>query len=171
MMVATTVVSTQFAMTSHAGLFKIDFGSAENDRIPLDADGNPTMAPAPLKDWDVIGTWTFADPHGTGAPDGDGTTAIWKLKDFSKDADNDVTMTVMDNKALAEKINPDNPPYALGQIHNNPTKEGLGVGYDGVFVPAIVKDDYMYRNPDTAGAETLMRFAGLTPGFYNVTAY
>jgi hypothetical protein len=38
-------------------------------------------------------------------------------------------------------------------------------------VPAIVKDDYNYRLPDTAGTEVLMRFAGLNPGAYNVTVF
>jgi hypothetical protein len=38
-------------------------------------------------------------------------------------------------------------------------------------VPAIVKDDYLYRNPDTAGSEVLMRFANLNPGTYNVTVF
>src|SRR5436309_6061245 len=59
----------------------------------------------------------------------------------------------------------------LGQTANNPTKEGLAAVYDGVLVPAIVKDDYLYRSPDTAGTEVLMRFANLNPGTYNVTVF
>lgn len=169
---AIATVNSQFAVRSYGGLFKLDFGQLENEREIVDIDGFPTGEfPKPLTDWDVIGTWTFEDPHGTGVPDGDGTSATWKLKDFSGDGDSDVTLTIMDNKALAEKLSPDSPPYALGQIHNNPTKEGLTVAYDGVVVPAIVKDDYNYRNPDTAGSELLMRFAGLNPGRYNVTVF
>jgi len=59
----------------------------------------------------------------------------------------------------------------LGQTANNPTKEGASAVYDGVLVPAIVKDDYLYQSPDTAGTEVLMRFAGLNPGTYNVTVF
>ena len=59
----------------------------------------------------------------------------------------------------------------LGQTANNPTKEGLAAVYDEVLVPAVVKDDYLYRNPDTAGSEVLMRFANLNPGTYNVTVF
>jgi hypothetical protein len=43
--------------------------------------------------------------------------------------------------------------------------------YDGILVPAAVKDDYLYRNPDTDGSEILMRFAGLNPGKYKVTVF
>ena len=78
---------------------------------------------------------------------------------------------MLDNTALAEQLNPDSPPYMLGQTANNPTKDGFEALYDGVVVPAIVKDDYLYRNPDTAGTEVLMRFANLNPGTYNVTVF
>ena len=58
-----------------------------------------------------------------------------------------------------------------GQTANNPTKEGIDVVYDGVRVPFIVKDDYLYRLPDAAGSESLMRIANLDPGTYNVTVF
>jgi len=168
-------------ISTSKGLFKIDFGQFENERVPTDADGNPTgSAPDPLKDWNVIPTWTFADPNGNvvegsasikGTANAEGTEVTWHLSDFSKDANTNVTMTIMDNKTLSESINPDTPPYALGQTANNPTKEAYEAVYDGVVVPPVVKDDYIYRNPDTAGTELLMRFAGLNPGTYNVTVF
>lgn len=170
------------------GLFKIDFGQLENERVPkgadgndqVDPDGNPIGAPAALKDWNVIPTWTYTDPNANvtdgsasikGTANADNTEVTWKLTDFSKDGNKNVTMTILDNKALAEAISPDGPPYMQGQTANNPTKEGIAVVYDGVLVPAVVKDDYLYRNPDTAGTESLMRFAGLNPGKYNVTVF
>jgi hypothetical protein len=170
------------------GLFKVDFGQSENERKPTLADGSPQLdadgievgAPEPLKDWNVIPTWTFDDPNanvvdGTssvkGTANAAGTEVTWKLTDFSKDGNKNVTMTILDNKALSESISSDNPPYMKGQIANNPTKEGIAVLYDGVLVPASVKDDYIYRNPDTAGTEGLFRFAGLKPGKYNVTVF
>src|SRR6266404_8036521 len=97
MAVAATIaaISSQFAVPSHAGLFKIDFGQLENERIPTDADGNPTGdAPAALKDWNVIPTWTFADPNAmvvagsasvAGTANADATAVTWKLTDFSAD--------------------------------------------------------------------------------------
>lgn len=162
--VLVAVIVCQLATPSRAGLFKIDFGHLENEREIVDAEGNPTgKFPDPLKDWNVIGTWTFGD-----FADGN---AVWKLTDFSTGGDNDVTLTIMDNRALAEKVNADSPPYSQGMTANNPTKEGVAAVYDGVIVPAIVKDDYLYRNPDTAGTEMLFRFANLNPGVYNVTMF
>ena len=35
----------------------------------------------------------------------------------------------------------------------------------------MVKDDYLYRNPDTAGTEMLFQVANLDPGTYNVTLF
>jgi len=162
-------------------LFKIDFGQLENEKEIVDADGNPTGTfPEPLKDWNVIPTWTFTDPNANvitnsasvvGTANADSTEVTWKLTDFSKDANKNVTMTMLDNKALAEQLTPDAPPYMLGQTANNPVPSLLDVVYDGVLVPAVVKDDYLYRNPDTAGTEVLMRFASLNPGTYNVTVF
>ncbi|MFM8879381.1 MAG: hypothetical protein ACKOKG_09660 [Verrucomicrobiota bacterium] len=165
------------------GLFKIDFGQLENERVPKittankDQAGEDASAPAPLADWNVIPTWTFADPNANvtdgsgsikGTANGDGTEVTWKLTDFSKDQNKNVTVTMLNNVALdTEK----SFPPALGQTANNPTKEGIAVMYDGILVPAAVKDDYLYRNPDTDGSEILMRFAGLNPGKYNVTVF
>src|SRR5688572_18929049 len=157
--IAIAAVNSQFAVRSYASLFKIDFGQLENEREIVDVDGNPTGTfPEVLKDWDVIATWTFADPNANvvdgsasikGTANADATEVTWKLKDFSTDGDSDVTMTIIDNKTLAEQLNPETPPYATGQTANNPTKEGLAAVYDGVLVPAVVKDDYNYRTPDT----------------------
>ncbi len=178
----------QTSLTTQAGLFKIDFGSLENERAPVDASDNPLtdangipLGPQPLLlDWNVIPNWTFADPNANVAPDSasvlgvasaDGTSVTWKLKDVSVTPNNNVTLTMLDNRTLAEKLSSDAPPYMLGQTGNNPTKEGRDVVYDGVRVPGIVKDDYLYRNPDTDGSETLMRIANLDPGTYNVTVF
>jgi len=181
--VAIAAFNSQFADRSYAGLFKIDFGQLENEREIVDADGNPTGTfPEVLTNWNVIATWTFVDPNAfvtngsasvLGTTNATGTEVTWKLTDFSKDANTNVTMTMFDNKALAEQIaaDPSAPPYMQGQTANNPTKEGLAVVYDGILVPAVVKDDYLYRLPDTAGTEVLMRFANLNPGFYNVTVF
>jgi hypothetical protein len=179
--VAIAAVNSQFAVRSYAGLFKIDFGHFENEREILDIDGNPTGTfPEPLTNWSVIPTWTFLEPAANvtagsaslvGTANAAGTEVTWQLKDFSTDSDNDVTLTMLDNKALAEQLNPESPPYMLGQTANNPGPLNLAAVYDGVLVPAIVKDDYLYRNPDTAGSEVLMRFANLNPGYYNVTVF
>jgi len=178
----------QTSPTTQAGLFKIDFGSLENERAPVDVENNPLadangipIGPPPvLIDWNVIPTWTFADPNAnvtpgsasvSGVASADGTSVTWKLKDVSVTPNNNVTLTMLDNRTLAEKLSSEAPPYMLGQTANNPTKEGRDVMYDGVRVPGIVKDDYLYRNPDTDGSETLMRIANLDPGTYNVTVF
>ena len=120
----------QTSLTTQAGLFKIDFGSLENERAPVDAsdipltdaNGIPIGPPPVLLDWNVIPTWTFADPNANVTPDSASVLGV-----ASADG-NSVTWM-----------------------------------YDGVRVPGIVKDDYMYRNPDTDGSETLMRIANLDP--------
>lgn len=182
---ALLAVATQPA---EAALFKIDFGQLENERSPKDAEGNPLLKadgtevgpPGALIDWVVIPTWTFADPNANVAPDSasitgvasaDGTSVTWKLEDISSNPNNNVTLTIFDNKTLAEKLTPDAPAYMLGMTANNPTKEGREVVYDGVRVPFVVKDDYLYRAPDAAGSESLMRIANLDPGTYNVTVF
>lgn len=188
MLAAVLALNAETAVRSHAGLFKIDFGHMENERAPRDAENNPILdsngnevgPPAALLDWVVIPTWTFADPNANvldgsasvkGTPSADGTAVTWKLKDISSTPSDKVTITIFDNKTLAESLSADAPPYMLGMTANNPTKEGREVVYDGVRVPGIVKDDYLYRNPDAAGSETLMRIANLDPGTYNVTVF
>lgn len=138
-----------FESQSRAGLFKVDLAANQND-----ADS------VVLADWDTVGNWTFAD-----FPDG---IAKWKLTDFSSSGDSDVTLTIMDNEDLSATMGWSAP---AGMTGNNPTHEGVDVVYDGVKVPYTVKDDYLYRNPDTAGSELLFRFANLNPGRYNVTVF
>src|SRR5437870_8483280 len=118
MLLAVTIaaVNSQFAVRSYAGLFKIDFGQLENEREILDADGNPTgMFPATLTNWNVIPTWTFSEPNLNvatnsasivGTANAAGTEVTWKLTDFSKDTNKNVTLTMLDNTALAEQVNP-----------------------------------------------------------------
>lgn len=165
-------------ITTSNGLFKLDFGHLENDKEILDAEGVGTGTyPPNFGDWVVIPTWTYADPNTNVRPDSDsatgvanaeGTEVTWKLIDASKDKNKDVTVTILDNVALTASLNLDPP---TGQTANNPRPALVDVVYDGVVVPAAVKDDYLYRAPDTAGTEVLMRFAGLKPGTYNVTVF
>ncbi len=165
-------------ITTSKGLFKLDFGHLQNDKEILDADGNGTGTyPPKLGDWVVIPTWSYADPNanvrpdsdsGTGVANADGTEVTWKLIDASKDTNKNVTVTILDNVALTASLSLDPP---TGQTANNPAPALVDVVYDGVVVPAVVKDDYLYRLPDTAGTEVLMRFAGLKPGPYNVTVF
>jgi len=178
---ATAFLNAPWAVQTQAGLFKIDFGQIENEREIVDAEGTPTGEfPPVLTDWTVIPTWTFADPNANvvvgsasenGTANTEATEVTWKLKDFSSEGNTTVTLTMLDNKTLAETLNPDEPPYMTGQTANNPGPLGLAAVYDGILVPAVVKDDYSYRLPDTAGSEVLMRFANLKPGFYNVTVF
>ena len=140
----------QTPLTTQAGLFKIDFGHLENERIPTDANDTPLDPQPLLLDWNVIPTWTFGDPNANvtegsasikGTANAAGTEVTWKLKDTSTTPNNNVTLTILDNRTLAEKLSSDAPPYMLGQTANNPTKEGRDVVYDGVRVPGVVKDD------------------------------
>src|SRR5438445_13241602 len=118
-------VNSQLAVRSHASLFKIDFGQLENEREILDADGNPTGTfPEPLTNWTVIPTWTFADPNanvvvGSASAVEIGKAScrerVWILTDFATDANTNVKMTMLDNKAHAEQHEPMKPPPKLDQ--------------------------------------------------------
>ena len=76
---------------SSTGLFKIDFGQSENERVPVDVDMNPTgPAPDTLTNWNVIPTWTFADPNALvvtnsasilGTVNTAGTEVTWNVTD------------------------------------------------------------------------------------------
>ena len=128
-----------------AGLFKMDFGTLEN----FDE----------LDDWDEFETFSFLDF--------DDEIATWELSDFSDGGDDDVVLTILDQEEIADDFG----SFANGMIHNNPVQQLEDVVYDGVDVPAAVKDDYLYRDPDTAGTELLFRFENLDPGEYNVTLF
>ena len=130
-------------------LFKLDFGANQNDRDGVE-----------LTDWDVIGNWTFEDF--------DDGNAVWELSDFGAGTDTDVTLTIVDNDDLNAETG---ASPAAGMIGNNPTQENIDVIYDGIEIPYVVKDDYLYRNPDTAGTEMLFQVANLDPGTYNVTLF
>ncbi len=128
------------------GLFKMDFGTLEN----IDE----------LDDWDEFETFSFFDF--------DDEIAAWELTDYSDGGgDDDVILTILDQEELADDLG----SFANGMIHNNPVPQFEDVVYDGVDVPAAVKDDYLYRDPDTAGTELLFRVENLDPGKYNVTLF
>ena len=126
----------------------MDFGANQNDADSVELD-----------DWDVIGTWTFDDF--------DDGNASWNLSDFGMGIDSDVTLTIFDNEALNAETGA-NP--ASGMTGNNPTHENLDVVYDGIDVPYVVKDDYLYRVPDAAGTEMFFKSES-EPGRYSVTIF
>jgi hypothetical protein len=145
-------------------LFKLDLGGLENIRIPVNEFGEEIgPPPEPLTDWTVIGTWAYF-----GLPD---NRAIWPVRDFSADGDNDVTLTILDDRARAERLDPENPPYAVGMNSNNVSHPERPVVYDGIPIPLIVRDDYLWRDPDRPGTQIFFRFANLDPGEYDVTVF
>jgi len=148
MLLAAALLAANLLATvpAHAGLFKLDFSTLQNS--------------VPLTNWDTFSDWSFTDfPEGI---------ATWKLTDFSTDNNTNVTLTIADNAPLAAQLG---VPPATGMGGNNPDPQGLDVVYDGINVPAAVKDDYLWHNPDTAGTEMLFRFANLAPGQYHVTLF
>lgn len=146
------------------GLFKLDLGGLENIRIPVNEYGEEIgPPPEPLTDWDVIGTWAY---HGL--PD---NRAMWPVRDFSADGDNDVNVTILDDRVRAERLDPENPPYAVGMSSNNVSRPEREVAYGGIPIPLIVRDDYLWRDPDRPGTQIFFRFANLDPGEYDVTVF
>jgi hypothetical protein len=150
-MTAATLVAAHSLGTvrARAGLFKLDFCTAAN-----------SGAGVTLTNWDSCGSWSFTD-FTNGLP-------AWKLTDYSTDNNTNVTLTIMDNAPLNAQFG---FAPATGMSVANRTPIGLAVIYDGIDVPAVVKDHYSYLEPDAAGAELLFRFANLNPGRYNVTVF
>ncbi len=58
-----------------------------------------------------------------------------------------------------------------GFTANNPAPPGESAIYDGIVVPVEARDDYLFKNVDTAGTEARMRIDGLSAGTYNVTVF
>ena len=58
-----------------------------------------------------------------------------------------------------------------GFTANNPAPPEEGAEYDSVSVPAEARNDYLYKNVDTAGTEARMRFDGLPAGSYKITMF
>ncbi len=58
-----------------------------------------------------------------------------------------------------------------GFTANNPAPPEEGAEYDSFSVPAEARNDYLYKNVDTAGTEARMRFDGLPAGFYKITMF
>src|SRR5436309_11980043 len=95
-----------------------------SEREIVDADGNPTGTfPEPLTNWTVIPTWTFTDPNANvvvgsasavGTANSDRTEVTLKLTHVTKVDNSTVTITMLDNRTLAEQLSPDSPPYMLG---------------------------------------------------------
>ena len=54
---------------------------------------------------------------------------------------------------------------------NNPAQPGEDAEYDGVVVPQEARNDYFFKNTDTAGTTARMRIDGLPAGVYNVTVF
>jgi len=159
---------------SSTGLFKIDFGHFENDRSPLDADGNPLASPPPLTNWNVIPTWTFLSPNdlatngatlqGTASPDN--TAVTWHVTDWSTGSTN-VTLTIKDNTALNAS---GGFADATGMTANNPTKKSWML-FTMESGSAIVKDDYLYRARVRQEAKCCSDSGNIAPGKYNVTVF
>ena len=148
-----------------AGLFKMDFGTLQNDEFGLwDAE----EFPGELEGWDEFPTFNLDDCDDCEMVDVGGMDAWeWSITDWGGSGDDDVKLTIFDQEELADDIG----SFANGMIHNNPVPQYVDVVYDGIEVPMQVKDDYLYRDPDTAGTEMLFRFANLDPGDYNVTLF
>ena len=58
-----------------------------------------------------------------------------------------------------------------GFTANNPAPPEEPAEYDGISVPVEARNDYIYKNVDTAGTEARIRIDGLPAGTYNVTVF
>jgi hypothetical protein len=62
-------------------------------------------------------------------------------------------------------------PLDDGYTANNPAPPNEDAEFDGVPIPQEARNDYFYKNVDTAGTEARMRFDGLSAGIYNITVF
>ncbi len=61
-------------------------------------------------------------------------------------------------------------PLDDGFTANNPAPPNEDAEYDGIIIPHEARNDYLFKNVDTAGTEARMRIDGLPAGTYNITA-
>lgn len=64
-------------------------------------------------------------------------------------------------------------PATYGDFQDsNSGAPGTSATYDGVLVPAAVRNDYFFKSPvDQAGTSARIRFDNINPGMYNVTVF
>lgn len=77
------------------------------------------------------------------------------VQDEAQDVGGGVTLTALD-----DGFNP-----------NNTAAPGTAATFDGIEVPAEVRDDYLFKINDTAGTEARIRIDGLPAGVYSVTLF
>ncbi|MDA7628056.1 PA14 domain-containing protein [Verrucomicrobia bacterium] len=58
-----------------------------------------------------------------------------------------------------------------GYTANNPAPPNEGAEYAGIMVPQEARNDYLFKNTDTAGTEARMQITGLPAGSYDVTVF
>jgi len=58
-----------------------------------------------------------------------------------------------------------------GYTPNNPAPPNEGAEYAGIMVPQEARNDYLFKNTDTAGTEARMQITGLPAGTYDVTVF
>ena len=146
MAAALVAASLMGSVQTHAGLFKLDLGDLQKV-----AQG------VTITNWDIMPDWTFTDfPNGL---------ATWKLTDWSTEHNTNVVLTIRDNTNTTAFV------AAVGMAGNDPDAQGLDSVFDGIIIPAAVKDDYLFRMEDHGGNEVLFRFANLSPGTYHVTLF
>ncbi|MDB4705305.1 PA14 domain-containing protein [Verrucomicrobia bacterium] len=58
-----------------------------------------------------------------------------------------------------------------GYTANNPAPPNEGAEYAGIMVPQEARNDYLFKNTDTAGTEARMQITGLPAGTYDVTVF
>jgi hypothetical protein len=148
MLFAAALAAAGAQLRVQADIFKLDLGTCQNTGTPL-------------SDWDTIPTFTL-DTNGVYQ------IPIHDFDPFSTNHNANAVLKITDNLAL-NAANGTTP--ATGMTCNNPVPAGLDVVYDGILVPAEVKDDYLYRAPCPNGSEMLFRFANLRAGTYHVTLF
>ncbi|MFT5041018.1 MAG: hypothetical protein ACI8TX_001989 [Hyphomicrobiaceae bacterium] len=77
------------------------------------------------------------------------------VQDEAQDVGGGVTLTALD-----DGFNP-----------NNTAAPGTAATFDGIEVPAEVRDDYLFKINDAAGTEARIRIDGLPAGAYSVTLF
>jgi hypothetical protein len=116
-------------------------------------DGLPQVAAGEFSS--ILVDFGGTEGSGAGASPSPWVTIDGLVQDESVDLGGGVTLTALDD----------------GFTANNPAPPNEGAEYAGVMVPQEARNDYLFKNTDTAGTDARMQITGLPAGSYNVTVF
>ncbi|MBL6844594.1 MAG: hypothetical protein ISQ73_14225, partial [Verrucomicrobiae bacterium] len=125
------------------------------DRALSGAEVASLLADGPIGFSPILLDFGGTEGSGAGASPSPWVTIDSLTEDEPVDLGGGVTLTALDD----------------GYTPNNPAPPNEGAEYAGIMVPQEARNDYLFKNTDTAGTEARMQITGLPAGTYDVTVF